>query len=394
MKNIIYILLLAGLLGWGVYKWIDNRNQERAEQQAAYLAKLDAQERADRQEEERKRNEAEEELSKNKALGTLRAYLGKEEKTLKDIIEESHIGIELIKEDQLVLSATVRELEKENERKAEVARKRNKTYYDKAERVLAILGSEKLNQLAEKYIGEDFSAMKAEYKSRVDTVIKMHRETAKRLKANREKYNKAVAGIDDEVDKKNTKAQNKTSSANAALEARLEGLYKSYRGKKSRIAKLEKGMGSPASRKEILELENEVVKLEQEISKLEEIVALSRANLAHIDATTTETSARRKYDSAITTRQDDDNAVHADMAHERTIFNTALDYENRSLDRIRNSMKSRIDLLGVRAFDAQKKLDYIAEATKSIDFMGSKDIEKLRGDISRRLSEKILKVSE
>ena len=141
-------------------------------------------------------------------------------------------------------------------------------------------------------------------------------------------------------------------------------------------------------------MEKEVDELNREISKLEEIVALSRANLAHVDATSTETSARRKYDAAISTRQDDDNAVHSDMAHERTIFNTAMEYENRSLDRIRAEMKSRIDILNMRAFDAQKNLDYISDMTKSADFMSAKELEKLRSDIAKRLTEKVLKVAE
>lgn len=394
MKNAIYILLVAGLMGWGAYKWVENRKNERAERLAAYRAEQESRRQREAAEELKRKEAEEEEAAKSKALRILRTYLDKEEKTLKDIIEESNVAVELIKEDQLTLSSTLRELDRENDMKAENFRKRNKVYYDKAERVLAILDSEKLNQLAEKYIGEDFSAMKAEYKSQIETMIKMHRETIRRLKSNRDKYNKAVAGIDDEVDKKNAKAQSKTASANAALEARLKGLYKSLNGKKSRLSVLSRGMSSPSSREEAKSLELEIDKIEQEVAKLEEIVALSRANIAHVEATTTETSARRKYDAAISTRQDDDNDVHADIAHEKTIYNTALLYEGRSLDCIRNAMNSRIDILNVRAFDAKKNLDYIADATKSIDFMSSKDLEALRVDISKRLSQKILKVAE
>lgn len=394
MKNLIYLLMVIGIIGWGIFKWSEKGKNERAERAKAYLAEQNRKTQLEK-ENERKRKEAEaEELAKDKAMGILRAYLDKEEKSLKDIIEESHIQIALIEEDQLLLSNVLQELDVENEQKAEAARKRKKVRYDKAERVLSILGSEKMNQLAQKYLGEDFSAMKAEYKSRVETIIKMHRETAKRLKANRDKFNKAVAGIDDEVDKKNATAQTKTSSANAALESRLNGLYKSLQGKKSKLSRLNKGLSSPQTRKEAQEIEKEVDALNREISKLEEIVALSRANLAHVEATSTETSARRKYDAAISTRQDDDNAVHSDMAHERTIFNTAMEYENRSLDRIRAEMKSRIDILNMRAFDAQKNLDYISDMTKSADFMSAKELEKLRSDIAKRLTEKVLKVAE
>ena len=394
MKNLIYILMAIGVIGWGIFKWSEKGKNERAERAKAYLAEQNRKAQQEKEDELRRKAVEAEGLAKDKAMGILRAYLDKEEKSLKDVIEESHINIALIEEDQLLLSSILRDLDAENERKAESARKRKKIRYDKAERVLSILNSEKMNQLAQKYIGEDFSAMRAEYKSRVDTIIKMHRETAKRLKASRDRFDKAVAGIDGEVDKKNAAAQTKISSANAALESRLNGLYKSLQGKKGKLIRLQKGLSSPQTRREVQALEKEVDELNREISKLEEIVALSRANLAHVDATSTETSARRKYDAAISTRQDDDNAVHSDMAHERTIFNTAMEYENRSLDRIRAEMKSRIDILNMRAFDAQKNLDYISDMTKSADFMSAKELEKLRSDIAKRLTEKVLKVAE
>ena len=57
-------------------------------------------------------------------------------------------------------------------------------------------------------------------------------------------------------------------------------------------------------------------------------------------------------------------------------------------------MKSRIDILHMRAFDAQKNLDYISDMTKSADFMSAKELEALRSNIAKRLTEKILKVSE
>ena len=387
MRNVMIFLVIAGIIGVGVYKWDAKRQEEQAKRFEEYRR---------RQDEEQRRKEAEntETTAKSKALAILRSFMDQEVKKLNDVIEESKIELELIDEDQKSLSATIRELDAENDRKAEEARKRNKQYTDKVHRVLAILDSEKLNQLAEKYIGEDFSAMKAEYKSRMQTIFKMHRETTERLKANRDKYNKSVAGIDAEVDKKNIKAGKQTRSANAALEIRLDNLYKERNRLNSRIHNLKKGMSSPASRKRVTELETELVKTNIEIGKAAEIVNMSRANLAHLDATKAETSARRKYDTAITARQDEDNDVHKEMAHQRNIFNMAVEYENRSLDRIRNSMKSQNDILVVRIRDAEKKLEYIADATRGMDFMSSKDLEKVRDNIAKKLVLKIGDVTE
>lgn len=74
-------------------------------------------------------------------------------------------------------------------------------------------------------------------------------------------------------------------------------------------------------------LSSRTSKLDKEISRVGEIVAVSRGNVAHLAATVAETAARRKGDAAISVRQDEDNAVHAEMAHVRTVFNLAAEFE-------------------------------------------------------------------
>ena len=120
------------------------------------------------------------------------------------------------------------------------------------------------------------------------------------------------------------------------------------------------------------------------------MVAVSRANVAHIAATVAETGARRRGDNALSTRQDDDNAVHAEMAHERTVFNLAVAYEGRSLDAIRASMRSRSDVLSARMTDAQRKLDTIHHASANVDMMNAAQVELLKSRIAATMAEKIL----
>lgn len=52
----------------------------------------------------------------------------------------------------------------------------------------------------------------------------MQSETARRLAANREKYNKAQTGIDEDVDRKTGEAQTMTLDSNKELEKRLTDL--------------------------------------------------------------------------------------------------------------------------------------------------------------------------
>lgn len=261
-------------------------------------------------------------------------------------------------------------------------------------RILSLLGSEKINELAKKYTGEDLSAMKVEYKSRVEQIIKMHKETRKRLVNNRKKYDDAVRGIDDDVDAKGAKAKEKISSANADLERTLSELYKKQRSIMKEIYIARGGLRSPAKMRKAAELESYLSNLNQRIAYVEQVVALSRANIAHVEATAAETSARRKFDSAIAARQEDDNVVHSDMAHERAIFNTALTYEGRSVDRIRNAMQSRIDIMGVRMLDAKKILDYITTVTKNPDLMTAAELEDVRRKIVKKIQDGLGDIGE
>lgn len=96
----------------------------------------------------------------------------------------------------------------------------------------------------------------------------------------------------------------------------------------------------------------------------------------------------------MSTRQDDDNVVHAEMAHERTIFNLAVAYEGRSLDAIRASMRSRSDLLNARMTDAQRKLDTIHHAASNVGMMTTAQVESLKSRIAATMAEKILEAGK
>ena len=137
-------------------------------------------------------------------------------------------------------------------------------------------------------------------------------------------------------------------------------------------------------------VQEEIYKLEKEISRVKEIVAVSRGNVAHIAATAAETLARRKGDAALSSRQDDDNTVHSEMAHVRTIFNLATEYEDRSLDKISASMRSRKDILSARVADAQRKLDFVLQSSANADLMQPEELENLRKRIAERIGENVL----
>lgn len=395
MKTRVVMMVLAvAFIGFGYWGWNEAQKRKRQDKYEAYLAEQ-ARENAQKARVDQERREAvTQQEEKRRALGNLKDYLEREESLLRKTATESEVAVREILSDQKKLSDVLLELEAENARRSEHARTNGWKRYDKAERVMMILKNPVMNELALKYLGEDFSAMRAECSSQIKTVLSMQEETSRRLAENRKKYVQAVEGIDDDVDRKTADAQEKTMAANKDLEKRLSNLETRRHEKKLAIAALDKKLKSPAVQDEINALNAEVSELNKEIERVKEVVAVSRANIAHLSATMAETGARRRGDTAVSTRQDEDNAVHADMAHERSVFNLAASYEGRSLDRIRSSMRSRTDILNVRIADAQGKLEYIHNVTANADMMSGDQLEGLRKKIAAKLEEKVLAIAQ
>lgn len=328
---------------------------------------------------------------REKALDSFRAFLSREKGVVEGTLKETTAAFDEVLNDQKRLSEALIRLEAENDKRSKAAETNGWIRFDKAEMVMMILKDKDMNDLAIKYLGEDLSALRTECRGKIKTALDMQSATAKMLAANRARYRKQLEGIEEEVDRKSTKAQEITMQANKDLEARLMEVEKA-RDKK--VLQLKRLRAIDRKSQWIVNEEHavqaEVDKLEKEISRVKEIVAVSRGNVAHIAATAAETLARRKGDAALSSRQDDDNAVHSEMAHVRTIFNLATEYENRSLDKISASMRSRKDILSSRATDAQRKLDFILQSSANADLMQPDELENLRKRIASQIGEKVL----
>ena len=344
----------------------------------------------EQQPEETRNQDAAEEERKNAVAG-LQKYLEREGEFLNGIVAESDAAIKMIKDDQKKVSDTLAEIEAANARLEAIAKTNGWKRYGRAERVMMILKHPVMNELAAKYLGEDFSALRAECRSRVKTLLEMQRDTSLRLKANRDKYFRAQSGIDDDVEAKTEAAGKMTTSANKELETRLAELEGQRDVKTARLLQLKKRSSKAhVVGNEINALQDEIIALEKEIAHVKEVVNVSRANLSHVAATVAETTARRRGDSALSARQDDDNAVHSDMAHARSVFSLAVNYEGRSLDAVRGAMRSKVDVLFMRRQDAKQRLDYIHHASANIDMMSKEEVETLKRKIVARLGEEIL----
>ena len=225
-------------------------------------------------------------------------------------------------------------------------------------------------------------------------MIGMHTEERSRLAANRRKYEETVADINEEVDKKNARARNSLEAANRGLTGRLAGLYKDREKVQDEIRRLEHEIRGSRVRAELERARANLASINFAIDNMEQVVALGKANTAHMSATLAETGARKRYDDALASRQDDDNDVHADMRHKGDVFSFAVSIENSTRDRLRDAMQRREEVLSLRVGEAQEKLNRLRKPTSNLDFMSAEAIDKMRKDMEAKASADIMKVFE
>ena len=398
-KVVVLLVLIGGAGTFGFMKW---RDAKRIEAQRL-LEQREAEQAAEREEAERKKEEKE---KKDAAFTAFQAYLAREEARIKDKIEAAKIACESIDIDCKELSEELERIEKEDARLAALSKKRGEFRYDKAEHVLLILKSQGLGSLYEKYCGEDLTATRAKFENEVNTLLKMHRESTTRLRKNKEKYYAAVKGINEEVEQKNEAALRRARSAKSQTQGQLNKLRERKRQLEKRLSdeqnkrvvgvntsisgKVRETNGAKNRRQRIASLTAEIESIDRDIATAEALESGNRAQMAHLEATTAETSARRKFDTALEVRQSDDNDVHEDMRHKGDIYLVAGRYEQITLDKLRTAMRISSEFQAAKAAEARKKLDYITHSTANLELMNADEIENVRKRIVAKLAEDIV----
>ncbi len=409
MKSFLTILAL-GALGLGVWLFLDNRAEAK---KAAMRARIEARQKAEeeqRQAEEESRIRAEA-LAKEEAVRLLNRFIAAKEKLIKQENEEKKAEYESIELDAQSLSDELSAIDKIVERKASAAEKMGQMPREKLAHVEAMLESKVLARLASIYLGEDFVAQRLQFKSRVKQWIRIEEETAYQLAKNREKYNKGIAELDDDVEEKVKIARTRLEASSAAIGQRAE-LYKTrledakqrkealkekerqmrelgkMRRKRDRL--LVHGMLSPWGRQELRDLEVHIALEEEKIARQNEIYALAQANLAHLEATAAEVRARRRGDKLTAEKAEADDAVRANEQREMDYFLFAQQMEDNTLGRLRDAIyKHKCSVSGQLAAN-ERRLEMLSSAVPNMDLLTTEQIQSLRQELAENLKKDII----
>lgn len=389
MKIVWYICLLIGIAVGLVWMSLRDAEAERNALARQHQRLLEEEERARKDAEERKVQKEKEIELKNNAVKMLQAYIGREEIRLNKIIEEANINVERIELDKKDLSEAIAEVEKKNEKIAEEYRRKKIPRFDKAERVSLMFKDATIKSIAEKYLGDDLSALYAKYKSEVNTILKIYREESAGLRANREEYYNSVKGVDEELDARNMKARKHNSRVIRMAEMEIKLIEKQKRPLEKELEILIRqtgGMASGFHQRRIAELKNKIEVLEDRLRPARTQLATVVAQSAHMDATESETMVRRKYNRAQEVKDQKDNEVHQQSRHEADMYQIAMRYEADTLDKIRSTMKTVAMIERSRASDAQEKLEFMRHTSANVDLLNVEEIETIRVKIVEKIS--------
>ena len=395
-----WMLLAFGIIGGGALYYVtENEKKERAEayrRELARQAKEEERQEKQRLEDERIRKERMANLAKEDAVRLLQRYISKQEAQLKDEIEECKIQIKMIDVDQASLSEEMAALEKEEEAKSKDAKRRKISRRDKNDRVDALLSSPTLNRLARNYTGEDLSAMRAEFRSHMGNVLKIHDDGARKLAENRKRYNEAMKAADSDLDSKTKIATEKLRAARREIEEGIPQLEKRLQELNAKLEKLEakdlkaKSGGAkltPWERDDLKRWQSQRDVVAEQLASRKATSGLGGANLAHMEVTMAETAARRKADAAMDIKEKSDVQVLKDMTFEGDVFNLAVQYENRSLDRIRVAMMQSKNTWRDKLSVAERKLKFLSSSSGNMDFLNAEEVEKVRSRIAGKIAD-------
>lgn len=394
MKIVVSIAIVCAAGLWVVWYRAEAAKQERAEQRQQ---QREAQARQEKQEAERRAEDARiqrerlADVAKEDAVKLFLRYVEKEEDRLKEFIEEAKLICETIAVDQQSLSDELVVIGRQNEGEAAASRQRGEKRRDEVEYVKRLLRSPVLNRLAETYLGEDLSAMRAEFQNQIGTLTGLRDDLTNRRAANQRAYEAAIGSVDDDVNKKSKMAQEKSKETREHIESNMRVLESRVEGLRQRIRKLETKVGKSAWDNRALErLCKELEVAELRLSHYRDVEGLSSVNRLQNEALLAETRARRAHDTALDARTRADDEALAAYTHEMGIYTEASRFEDRSLDAIRTAMRRRQDLLAVQMSDARHKLAFLKESSTNIDFLKADEVEDMRRKIAKRLSVQVM----
>ena len=397
-----FVILALGLVGGGFFYYItENEKAAAAEAYQRELAERAREEERQAQqkiEDERIRKERMANLAKEDAVRLLQKYIAKQEDQLKATVEECQIKIKMIEVDQASLSDELVALEKEEEAKAKDAARRKVKRRDKNERVDALLASPTLNRLARSYVGEDFAKLRGEFKSHMENLIAINEREADQLANNKQKYNQVMLETETEVTQRLDAANESGQKADEMIKAQLKKKREHVALIENRVKKLQKWSGIRAlsqwEKRELDQLIHDLAIAQAQLSTDENTAQLSEADRLHRLATHAVDSAARRRDAAVIEKAEADDAVHARTALERDVYNLAVSYENRSLDRVSDAIRRAADQWREKLAVARKKLEFLNSSSGNMDFLNADEVERVRKRIAGKIADDSFWVEE
>ena len=243
--------------------------------------------------------------------------------------------------------------------------------------LFAVLKDEAINELAFKYLGNDFVAIRSEFAEKVRRALKQESQKKAALDRNRAEYEKAVEGRRSRA----TQEQQESAAAAERLRQEIAETEQRLQNLRRRVLSIGKAENERIDR-EIRLAESHLASLKSQYSSMR--LARERA-IQSRDADHDFDTARRQ---AIRERQEADAEVLLRTKNDVTPFELAEAYETLTVKKLDGiiyekslAMRAQKDLLSEQVL-------FLSSATNGIERLDLAGVKRVRADVEREIARK------
>ncbi|MBR1588895.1 MAG: hypothetical protein IJ658_11290 [Kiritimatiellae bacterium] len=243
--------------------------------------------------------------------------------------------------------------------------------------LFAVLKDEAINELAFKYLGNDFVTVRSEFAEKVRRALKQEQQKKAALDRNRAEYDKAVG------DRRERARQSQQESAAAA-----ERLKREIAETDQRLQKLRRRMTS-ISKQERERAEREISLAEQHLYSLKSqftAMRLSREQAVQARDADYDFDAARKQ--AIRERQEADAEVLLRTKDDVTAFELAEAYETLTVKKLDGVIFENLLAVRARSSLLAEQMLFLSSVTNGIERLDLAGVRRVREDVEREIARK------
>ena len=331
---------------------------------------------------QRKKNEAEAQIAQQTVVEPVRKEESRQQAKSECAALKHFVSVKL-----KMLAASRADVEKEMQQLSEDRKNLSKRISEISDNNMAdkngtaatalnmMLKDETVNELAAKYLGEDFAMVRSEFVEKMREALRKERELKEAYERNQAKLERSMSEGNSRIKQARRELSNSVAELKANItrkENRLKSLRSEMKGSKERQRQREI---------EIRELEREVGSLKTDLQRATRTSSFTKARE---DEFRTDQAHRQ----ALREKRDEDERLARQSRNLERPAQIAAEYEQQTVKRLLAELQKRSVVIAVRKNLLDEQVTYLRQATEGIDDLDVAGLKRVREDVDAGLAKK------